>query len=827
MLLRRVVPHITRAIPRTPTYRPWIPIRSFSMAPKKEKGGKGRPEQAQLEIEPTPDWFASRNALFDKRKAEQDAWRAEQPREDITITLNDGNIKQGKSWETTPANIAYDISKSLLERTIVARVNGELWDLDRPFEKSSTLELHDFDHPDGKKVFWHSSAHVLGEACERRFGCSLCIGPPVDDGFYYEMALPEQAAVTEGEYEPLTKIVNMAIKEKQKFERVTLSKEDLLEMFAYNKYKKHIINDKIPDGTSTTVYRNGPLIDLCRGPHVQHTGRIKAFSIMKNSASYFLGDAKNDSLQRIYGVSFPDKKSLDEHKHLLAEAAKRDHRKIGQEQELFFFNQMSPGSAFFLPHGMIIYNALMSFLKEEYWSRGYQEVATPNMYNSELWKRSGHWQHYKDDMFTFDVEKDKWALKPMNCPGHCLLFSHRERSYRELPMRIADFGILHRNEASGALTGLTRVRRFQQDDTHIFCMESQVEQEINQLFDFMTAVYGLFGFTFKMKLSTMPENHLGDVATWERAEAQLTKALNGFQEKTGTKWELNPGDGAFYGPKIDVTISDALRREFQCATIQLDFQLPQQFNLEYRTDEQSKAAVAGETAPAKEQAPVEPAEAKMADQLPIRSAPAAAMDAVSAAASKVASAVTGSDPAEGHEGCDHSPLPEPTYRRELTPGCARPVMIHRAIYGSFERFIAILTEHFGGKWPFWISPRQILIVPIMTSANDYALELQKIFRKEHMHTDVDLTGNTLQKKIRTGQLAQYNFILVVGANEMESRSVNIRNRDDPETQKKGEEISVDKAVELLRGLRDQRKLDSKFQGAAAEAKVEAAAPAAA
>lgn len=797
------------------------------MAPKKEKGGK---VQAQLELEPSPDWFAKRNAIFDKRKAEQDAWRAEQPREDIKITLNDGKVKEGKSWETSPANIAYDISKSLLERTIVARVNGELWDLDRPFEKDSTLELYDFEHSEGKKVFWHSSAHILGEACERRFGCSLCIGPPVDDGFYYEMRLPDAAAVGEGDHEPITKIVNSIVKEKQKFERVTLSKDDLLEMFAYNKYKTHIINDKIPDGTSTTVYRNGPLIDLCRGPHVQHTGRIKAFSIMKNSASYFLGDAKNDSLQRIYGVSFPDKKSLDEHKLLLAEAAKRDHRKIGQEQELFFFNQMSPGSCFFLPHGMIIYNALMSFIKEEYWKRGYQEVATPNMYNSELWKRSGHWAHYKDDMFTFDVEKDKWALKPMNCPGHCLLFGHRERSYRELPMRIADFGILHRNEASGALTGLTRVRRFQQDDTHIFCTEGQIEQEINQLFDFMTAVYGLFGFSFKMKLSTMPENHLGDEATWERAEAKLTKALNEFQEKTGTKWELNPGDGAFYGPKIDVTISDALRREFQCATIQLDFQLPQQFNLEYRTDEQSKAAVAptGENAaPAKEAAPpAEPAEAKMADQLPIRSAPAAAVDAVSAAASKVGSLITGSDPQEGHDGCDHSAASNlDKYRRDLTPGCARPVMIHRAIYGSFERFIAILTEHFGGKWPFWISPRQILIVPIMTSANEYALELQKIFRAEHMHTDVDTTGNTLQKKIRTGQLAQYNFILVVGANEMESRSVNIRNRDDPETQKKGEEISLDKALELLKGLRDDRKLDSKLQAAVVDSSPAAAPPA--
>ncbi|GAB7361235.1 hypothetical protein MBLNU230_g1296t1 [Neophaeotheca triangularis] len=754
------------------------------MAPKDKaakEGGDARP----LEMTPPPDFFATRNAIFDKRKAERDEWVAKQPREEITVELGNGNSKKATRWETTPANLAREISKSLFERTVIARIDGELWDLERPFEKSCKLELLDFEHPEGKKVFWHSSAHILGEAAERRFGCSLCIGPPVEDGFYYEMALPDQGAVVPADFKPLKQIAEKAIKEKQPFERLELSKEDLLEMFAYNKYKQHIIKDKIPDNTSTTVYRCGPLIDLCRGPHVPNTGAIKAFEIMKNSASYFLGDAKNDSLQRIYGVSFPDKKALADHKHMLEEAAKRDHRKIGAEQELFFFHQMSPGSCFFLPHGMVIFNALQSFIREEYWTRGYQEVNSPNMYNSALWKQSGHWQHYKDDMFTFEVEKDQWALKPMNCPGHCLLFGHRERSYRELPMRIADFGILHRNEASGALTGLTRVRRFVQDDTHIFCMQEQVGEEIEGLFDFLQAVYGLFGFSFKMKLSTMPENHLGDAATWERAEAQLSTALDKFKEQTGTAWELNPGDGAFYGPKIDITISDALRREFQCATIQLDFQLPQQFNLEYRTDEKAEQRPAGT---AEDQPKAADGEAPQeGEKLPIRSAPPAQPD--SSAVKKE----------EGH------------YRRELTPGCARPVMIHRAIYGSFERFIAILTEHFAGKWPFWLSPRQILIVPVMPAANDYVLELQKTFREKRMHVDVDITGNTMQKKIRTGQLAQYNFIFVVGAQERENRSVNIRNRDDPATQKLGELVPVDKAIEMLTRLRDERRLESKLQ----------------
>ena len=673
------------------------------MAPK-DKGDKDS-SSGPLELTPPPAYFATRNALFDKRKAERAEWVAKQSRDKITVTLGNGSSKEGTSWETSPSQIARDISKSLSERTVIAQVDGELWDLDRPLEKSCKLELLDFDHPEGKKVFWHSSAHILGEAAERRYGCDLCIGPPVEDGFYYEMALPEMAAVTAADWKPLKQIAEKAIKEKQPFERLGLSKEDLLEMFSYNKYKQHIIKDKIADGTSTTVYRCGPLIDLCRGPHVPHTGRIKAFEIMKNSASYFLGDASNDSLQRIYGVSFPDKKSLDEHKHMLEEAAKRDHRKIGQEQELFFFHPMSPGSAFFLPHGMIIYNALQVFLRDEYWKRGYQEVNSPNMYNSALWKQSGHWQHYKEDMFTFEVEKDEWALKPMNCPGHCLLFSHRERSYRELPMRIADFGVLHRNEASGALTGMTRVRRFMQDDTHIFCAESQVEAEIVALFDFLKAVYGLFGFTFKMKLSTMPENHLGEVSTWERAEAQLTKALDEFKADTGTKWELNPGDGAFYGPKIDVTISDALRREYQCATIQLDFQLPQQFNLEYRTEEQAGPKEVTEGV-AKEQKPAKPAkESKPAtSELPIREA---------ALPSHNSTAATEKDAAHDHAATAPKDATPKDFRRELTPGCARPVMIHRAIYGSFERFIAILTEHFGGKWPFWLSPRQVLVVPVM------------------------------------------------------------------------------------------------------------------
>jgi threonyl-tRNA synthetase len=679
-----------------------------------------------LELSPQPQFITHRVEVFEKLKAKFDAQIAAKPRVPITITLADGSIKQGTAWETTPADIAKGISNSLFKRTVVAKLNGDaeqLWDLERPLESSCKLELLSFEDDLGKKVFWHSSAHILGEASERRFGCSLCIGPPIESGFYYEMGLPDGGAVQQSDWKPLETLVGQIVKEQQPFQRLVLSKNDLLEMFKDNKYKQHIIKDKIKDGEFTTVYRNGPLIDLCRGPHVPNTGRIETFAIMKNSASYFLGNKDNDSLQRIYGVSFPDKKQMAAHKKFIEEAAKRDHRKIGQDQELFFFHPLSPGSAMWLPHGTRIYNTLLSFIKEQYWKRGYNEVISPNMFNSELWKISGHWDYYKDDMFVLEANKDdkeQFALKPMNCPGHALMFGHRVRNYKELPWRVADFGVLHRNEASGALSGLTRVRRFQQDDAHIFCREDQIGEEITGLFDFLRTVYGLFGFSFKMKLSTRPDKFLGKIETWDAAEDKLRFALNEFAGAPGgVPWELNEGDGAFYGPKIDITIMDSLRREWQCATIQLDFQLPQNFGLEYMTSEMV----------AKPKDDAEEAKPKQGE-------PKKALEATAGGAEVKKERVI----------------------RPLTSGCARPVMIHRAIAGSIERFTGILIEHFGGKWPFWLSPRQILVIPVGKGYQEYAEEVKDIFHKQNMFVDVDLTGETLPKKIRTGQLAQYNFI---------------------------------------------------------------------
>lgn len=452
------------------------------------------------------------------------------------------------------------------------------------------------------------------------------------------------------------------------------------------------------------------------------TGRIEAFSIMKNSASYFLGNQENDSLQRVYGVSFPDKKAMAEHKKMLEEAAKRDHRKIGKDQELFFFDPVSPGSAFWEPSGAVVFNNIVEYLKKQYWRRKYKEVITPNMFHSDLWKQSGHWQHYKDDMFIQKVDKEEFGLKPMNCPAHFIMFGHRDRSHRDLPLRFADFGVLHRNEASGALSGLTRVRRFQQDDAHIFCRQDQIKQEMDNIFDFLQQFYGILGLRFKLNLSTRPEGFMGEIATWDKAEEALKEALDEFTQKNNMSWELNPGDGAFYGPKIDIKVVDSLNREWQCATAQLDFVQPENFSLEYVT---SEGAQAKKEAAAEKDAATKP-----------EPTPAAA---------------------EAEAG-DKEKAVKRAAKKPLTPGCARPVVIHRAMAGSMERFTAILCEHFGGKWPFWLSPRQIMVIPVGKGFFDYAEEVSDIFYDKEMHIDVDTSGETLPKKIRRAQLAQYNFV---------------------------------------------------------------------
>lgn len=686
-------------------------------APKEPKAKKDKDASAAVEGEEEskdgkekvipapwvmPEWMEHRTKSWDEVVAKRAAASAAQASEPlpINITLPDGKVIAGVAGVTTPLDIAKGISNSLAERIIVAKVNGEIRDLQRPLLVDSKLELLDFESPEGQYTFWHSSAHVLGQALEKEFAESkLCIGPPVEEGgFYYDVYLGDRK-VTPDDYKALERTIAWVQKQKQPFVRLELTKDEAKEMFKDNQFKLEILNTKVPDGAMCTAYRCGPLIDLCKGPHVPNTGLVKAMAVTKHSSAYWLAKAENASLQRVYGISFPNKDKLKEWKAFMKMAEDRDHRRIGQQQELFFFHKWSPGSAFFLPHGTRVYNKLMGLIKEEYSARGYQEVISPNVFNIELWKTSGHYENYKENMFTFECEKVEFGMKPMNCPGHCLMFDNTLRSYRDLPIRFADFGALHRNEISGALTGLTRVRRFQQDDAHIFCRNDQIETEIAGVLDFLKRVYGIFGFQFSLQLSTRPKKFLGEIAVWDQAEKALTSCLDKFCKEVGQEWTLNPEDGAFYGPKIDIQLTDALKRKHQCATIQLDFQLPLRFQLQYK----------------------------------------------------------GSGDA-----------------------FERPVMIHRAILGSVERFMSVLIEHTGGKWPFWLSPRQVCVVPVAEAYFGYAEKVRKTLHDAGYYIDVDTSNKQLAKKVREAAMSQYNYILVVGDKEQKENTVNVRLREDPE-----------------------------------------------
>uniref|UniRef100_A0A8C8F278 threonine--tRNA ligase n=1 Tax=Oncorhynchus tshawytscha TaxID=74940 RepID=A0A8C8F278_ONCTS len=666
------------------------------------------------ELKPWPGYISERMQLYEELKKESDALLARRAADSqpITVELPDGRRVEGQAWVTTPYQLACGISQGLADNAVISRVNGDLWDLDRPLEKSCSLEILCFCSL--FQVYWHSSAHILGEAMERFYGGVLLLR------VLFDLCPVLARGVSSTEFEYLEALCKSVVKEKQPFERLEVSKETLLKMFKVrgeDRYTTLTLTGPCPAKISFFYcFRCGPLIDLCRGPHVRHTGKIKALKIYKNSSTYWEGRSDMETLQRIYGISFPDSKMLKEWERFQEEARNRDHRKIGKEQELFFFHDLSPGSCFFLPRGAYLYNTLTDFIREEYCRRDFQEVASPNIYNSKLWETSGHWQHYSDNMFSFPVEQDVFALKPMNCPGHCLMFSHRPRSWRELPLRLADFGVLHRNELSGTLTGLTRVRRFQQDDAHIFCTMEQIESEMKGCLDFLRCVYDVFGFSFQLHLSTRPEKYLGDIAVWNQAEKQLENSLNEF----GEPWKLNPGDGAFYGPKIDIKIKDAIGRYHQCATIQLDFQLPIRFNLTF----------------------------------------------------------------VGKDGDDK----------------AKPVIIHRAILGSVERMIAILTENYAGKWPLWLSPRQVMFVPVNPTCEEYAKRVT-LFVEAGFMADADLDSSCLlNKKIRNAQLAQYNFILVVGEKEKLTNSVNVRTRDN----KVHGELSVSEVLARLTLLKESR-----------------------
>eukprot|EP00928_Gymnodinium_smaydae_P070435 TRINITY_DN54275_c0_g1_i1.p1 TRINITY_DN54275_c0_g1~~TRINITY_DN54275_c0_g1_i1.p1 ORF type:complete len:923 (-),score=267.81 TRINITY_DN54275_c0_g1_i1:283-2937(-) len=714
--------------------------------------------EGEFKVQQNAPYIKHRLDVWDRLYTSHQERLAKEPRKAIQVELPDGTVKEGKAFETTPLEIAQSISKGLAESVVVAKViyreavaslkqcvaadiedepdepasdeEAVLWDLTRPLEGSCRLELLKFDSAQGQDVFWHSSAHILGQAMERTFGCHLTIGPALENGFYYDGYFGDRKMGAD-DFAAIEGAAAAICKEQQPFERCVLTKEEALELFSENPFKVQLITNKVPDGAMTSCYRCGPLIDLCRGPHLPNTSRAKAFMITKNSAAYWLGDQKLDSLQRLYGIAFPSDKLMKEYKKFQEEAAKRDHRNIGKQQELFMqHTSASPGSTFWFPVGAKIYNRLIGFIRSEYSLRGFSEVITPNMYTSSLFMTSGHYQNYKDDMYSLDIEKQEWMLKPMNCPGHFLMFDARVRSYKELPLRFADFGVLHRNEASGALSGLTRVRRFQQDDAHIFCRPDQIKDEVVAALDFLSYIYKIFGFEASYALSTRPKKALGSKEIWDNAEAQLKQALDEF----GKDWSLNPGDGAFYGPKIDIRLMDAMKRKHQCGTIQLDFNNPIRFNLQYRKEGVDDAAGEEEKGGTLQGIPDE----------------------------------------KNEKG-------EVIWKEgRLKAGFERPVVIHRAILGSVERMSAILMEHYAGKWPFWLSPKQVMVVPVGENFNGYAQWVQKQLSLHGFEAEADLTGNTLKKKVRNAQLSQWNYIAVVGEKEMNDLTVNLRLRDSDE-----------------------------------------------
>lgn len=603
----------------------------------------------------------------------------------LRIRLVDGRIVKGTAGVTTPLYVARSVR---LKGALVSKVNGELWELGQPLEADCELQLLGFDTTEGKQAAWRTGACVLGGVMEGMFGAEVCREGTSEFGLFCDYLL-DNSSLSLSDVEARCK---EAAALKLPLSRLELSIEEVQELFQSNKLRLQFAEEQM-NGTTVTVYRCGDTIAVCNGPLLPHTGLLTVFKMLQLSSVTLANQTESSGLTRLLGVAFPGEKEKEEWEREQEEARRRDHRRIGTDQELFFFNEVSPGSCFFLPKGAHIYNTLTDFIKCEYRRRGFTEVVTPTLYSTALWERSGHWEHYSENMFTVkSVGSQTYALKPMNCPAHCLMFEQRVRSWRELPLRWADFGALHRNELSGALGGLTRVRRFCQDDAHIFCTPEQLEEEIVTCLDFVRSVYQVFGFSFHCLLSTRPTPCLGEPEQWDTAEQQLERSLQQF----GERWELNPGDGAFYGPKIDIQIKDAIGRQHQCATIQLDFQLPIRFDLQY----------------------------------------------------------------VGRDGQLH-----------------RPVMIHRAVLGSLERMIAILAENFGGKWPLWLSPAQVAVIPVGGNNESYGRQVVQQFHEAGFMADLnDDEGATLNKKIRSAQLAQYNYIFVVGDKERESGTVNVRSR---------------------------------------------------
>ncbi|WP_286059341.1 threonine--tRNA ligase [Bacillus mojavensis] len=606
----------------------------------------------------------------------------------VSIQLPDGQVKEYPKG-TTVKEAAASISSSLEKKAAAGQVNGRLVDVSFKLEEDAELSIITLDSPEGLQVLRHTSAHVLAQAVKRLYGeVSLGIGPVIEDGFYYDMKLDR--SLTSGDVEAIEKEMKHIINENMNIKRVEVSYEEAEALFAEKgePFKLEILKD-IPRGENITLYQQGEFVDLCRGPHLPSTGMIKAFKLTRVSGAYWRGDSQNEVLQRVYGVAFQKKKDLEAHLHMLEEAAKRDHRKLGKQLELFMFSEEAPGMPFYLPKGQIVRNELERFSRELQTNAGYAEVRTPFMMNQRLWEQSGHWDHYRDNMYFSEVDDTAFAMKPMNCPGHMLIFKNSLYSYRDLPIRMAEFGQVHRHEYSGALNGMLRVRTFCQDDAHIFVREDQIESEIKEAIRLIDEVYRTFGFEYTVELSTRPEDSSGEDSVWEMSENALKHVL----EDLGLPYEVNAGDGAFYGAKIDFHIKDALKRSHQCATIQLDFQMPEKFDLTYINEHNEKV---------------------------------------------------------------------------------RPVVIHRAVFGSIDRFFGILIEHFGGAFPVWLAPTQVHIIPVSHVHMDYCEKVQSELKRLGIRANIDERNEKLGYKIRESQMQKIPYMLVLGDQEVNEKAVNVR-----------------------------------------------------
>ena len=607
---------------------------------------------------------------------------------DVKIILPDGSAKEYAAG-TTLGEAVKQLSNSLAKKVLAANVNGELTDLREELVDGSEVAFLTFEDEGGKHTLRHTASHILAQVVKRLWPeAKLAIGPAIDKGFYYDIDM--EHTLTPEDLTKIEKEMSRIVKENLPITKSVMSRQEAIEFFKSKNedYKVELIED-LPEDAVISCYAQGDFIDLCAGPHVASTGKVKAFKLQSIAGAYWRGDEKNKMLQRIYGTAFEKKEELDAYLHMLEEAAKRDHRKLGKELGLFVIKEEGPGFPFFLPKGMALRNELENFWREVHHDFEYDEIRTPIILNKHLWETSGHWDHYRENMYTTIIDDEEYAIKPMNCPGGILVYQNEMHSYRDLPLRYAELGLVHRHELSGALHGLFRVRAFTQDDAHVFMLPEQMQSELMKVIELFDRIYSQFGLKYHVELSTKPDNAMGDDAIWEAA----TEALRNAIEAKGIDYVINPGDGAFYGPKLDYHIEDSLGRTWQCGTIQLDMNLPERFNVEYI----------------------------------------------------------------GEDGQKH-----------------RTIMIHRACFGSMERFIGILTEHYAGAFPTWMAPVQVKVLPISEKHVEYANQLAKQMRHDYVRVEVDDRNEKIGYKIRQAQMEKVPYMLVVGDKEMEDNSVNVR-----------------------------------------------------